>query len=105
MDVIILATFGAMCKNGKNLNRTRGVAKRNRENLAVTDDWRLVAAYIEEFERQLWAAVGSFRGAGLTLRVGIPPLASVDNPRHGRYDLMNAESGGRETPAGPPTDV
>lgn len=34
-------------------NWTRSAAERNRENLAVTDDWRLVAAFGEEFER-LW---------------------------------------------------
>jgi phosphatidylserine/phosphatidylglycerophosphate/cardiolipin synthase-like enzyme len=38
-------------------NWTRSAAERNRENLAVTDDRRLVAAFREEFER-LWRDFG-----------------------------------------------
>ena len=36
---------------------TRSAALRNRENLAVTDDGRLVEPFVEEFER-LWEAFG-----------------------------------------------
>ena len=45
-------------------NWTRSAAEHNRENLAVTDDRRLVAAFSEEFER-LWT---EFEPVELTAR-------------------------------------